>query len=201
MRLRFPRSDFPGPGEVLYPPAQLEDGVADSDLSDRLVSLFLPNYLTPVNQYVFILEYCQKAAAVTPLVHLGSFQRMIWRRVEKKGCPMMTNCLILIQTRGGFHCFSLPIIENSRRQSLGVILFSFPSRARKGALLKRRRSPKAPEESKVKKKPGPKPGWKNQFKPKGYTHLLRTQFGTITKAQKGPKNKDKRCAADKKILL
>ncbi|XP_071767349.2 zinc finger protein 276 [Centroberyx gerrardi] len=32
---------------------------------------------------------------------------------------------------------------------------------------KRRRSPKAPEEPKVKKKPGPKPGWKNKFKPKG----------------------------------
>ncbi|XP_029377838.1 zinc finger protein 276 isoform X2 [Echeneis naucrates] len=32
---------------------------------------------------------------------------------------------------------------------------------------KRRRSPKAPEELKIKKKPGPKPGWKNKFKPKG----------------------------------
>ncbi|KAM4618894.1 zinc finger protein 276 [Polymixia lowei] len=32
---------------------------------------------------------------------------------------------------------------------------------------KRRRTPKAPEEPKVKKKPGPKPGWKNKFKPKG----------------------------------
>ncbi|XP_042352746.1 zinc finger protein 276 isoform X2 [Plectropomus leopardus] len=31
---------------------------------------------------------------------------------------------------------------------------------------KRRRSPKALEEPKVKKKPGPKPGWKNKFKPK-----------------------------------
>ncbi|XP_076589825.1 zinc finger protein 276 isoform X2 [Chaetodon auriga] len=32
---------------------------------------------------------------------------------------------------------------------------------------KRRRSPNAPEEPKIKKKPGPKPGWKNKFKPKG----------------------------------
>ncbi|KAM3870010.1 zinc finger protein 276 [Diretmus argenteus] len=32
---------------------------------------------------------------------------------------------------------------------------------------KRRRSPKVQEEPKVKKKPGPKPGWKNKFKPKG----------------------------------
>ncbi|XP_041795314.1 zinc finger protein 276 isoform X2 [Chelmon rostratus] len=32
---------------------------------------------------------------------------------------------------------------------------------------KRRRSPVAPEEPKIKKKPGPKPGWKNKFKPKG----------------------------------
>ncbi|XP_069019000.1 zinc finger protein 276 isoform X1 [Embiotoca jacksoni] len=31
---------------------------------------------------------------------------------------------------------------------------------------KRRRSPKAPGEPKIKKKPGPKPGWKNKFKPK-----------------------------------
>ncbi|XP_033491385.2 zinc finger protein 276 isoform X1 [Epinephelus lanceolatus] len=31
---------------------------------------------------------------------------------------------------------------------------------------KRRRSPKALEEPKIKKKPGPKPGWKNKFKPK-----------------------------------
>ncbi|XP_051807552.1 zinc finger protein 276 isoform X1 [Acanthochromis polyacanthus] len=32
---------------------------------------------------------------------------------------------------------------------------------------KRRRNPKASEEPKVRKKPGPKPGWKNKFKPKG----------------------------------
>ncbi|XP_029289896.1 zinc finger protein 276 isoform X2 [Cottoperca gobio] len=32
---------------------------------------------------------------------------------------------------------------------------------------KRRRSPKAQEEPKIRKKPGPKPGWKNKFKPKG----------------------------------
>ncbi|XP_019113765.2 zinc finger protein 276 isoform X1 [Larimichthys crocea] len=32
---------------------------------------------------------------------------------------------------------------------------------------KRRRNPKASEEPKIKKKPGPKPGWKNKFKPKG----------------------------------
>ncbi|XP_059191152.1 zinc finger protein 276 [Centropristis striata] len=32
---------------------------------------------------------------------------------------------------------------------------------------KKRRSQKAPEEPKIKKKPGPKPGWKNKFKPKG----------------------------------
>lgn len=32
---------------------------------------------------------------------------------------------------------------------------------------RRRRSPKAREEPKIKKKPGPKPGWKNKFKPKG----------------------------------
>lgn len=116
MHLWFPRSDFSGPDEVLYPPAQLEDGAAY--LSDRLVSLFLPNYLTHVNQYVFIIKYCEKAAAVTPLVHLGSSLKMIWRRVEKKGRQMMTNCLILIQTRGGFHCCSLLIIENSRCQRL-----------------------------------------------------------------------------------
>ncbi|KAM8750467.1 zinc finger protein 276 isoform 2-T2 [Acanthopagrus schlegelii] len=33
--------------------------------------------------------------------------------------------------------------------------------------IKRRGSPKVPEEPKIKKKPGPKPGWKNKFKPKG----------------------------------
>nr|XP_019967039.1 PREDICTED: zinc finger protein 276 [Paralichthys olivaceus] len=32
---------------------------------------------------------------------------------------------------------------------------------------KRKQSPKVPEEPKIKKKPGPKPGWKNKFKPKG----------------------------------
>ncbi|XP_028287388.1 zinc finger protein 276 [Parambassis ranga] len=32
---------------------------------------------------------------------------------------------------------------------------------------KRRRSPKTQEEPKIRKKPGPKPGWKNKFKPKG----------------------------------
>ncbi|XP_068169255.1 zinc finger protein 276 [Antennarius striatus] len=40
-------------------------------------------------------------------------------------------------------------------------------RARRGAVTKRRQNQKAPEEPKVKKKPGPKPGWKNKFKPKG----------------------------------
>lgn len=118
MHLRFPLSDFSGPDEVLYPPAQPEDRAADSDLSDRLVSLFLPNYLTYINQYVFTIKYCQKATVITPLVHLGSSLKMIWRRVEKKGCQMMMNCLILFQTRGGFHCFSLPIVENGRCQKL-----------------------------------------------------------------------------------
>ncbi|KAM9375886.1 zinc finger protein 276 isoform 2-T2 [Pholidichthys leucotaenia] len=33
--------------------------------------------------------------------------------------------------------------------------------------IKRRRSPKAPEEPKIRKKPGPKPGWKKQIKAKG----------------------------------
>ncbi|XP_038149882.1 zinc finger protein 276 isoform X1 [Cyprinodon tularosa] len=32
---------------------------------------------------------------------------------------------------------------------------------------KRRQSPKSSEEPRVRKKPGPKPGWKNKFKPKG----------------------------------
>ncbi|KAM6937042.1 zinc finger protein 276 isoform 2-T2 [Xenentodon cancila] len=32
---------------------------------------------------------------------------------------------------------------------------------------KRRHSPKSKEEPKIRKKPGPKPGWKNKFKPKG----------------------------------
>ncbi|XP_034031557.1 zinc finger protein 276 isoform X2 [Thalassophryne amazonica] len=32
---------------------------------------------------------------------------------------------------------------------------------------KKRPSPKGPQEAKVRKKPGPKPGWKNKFKPKG----------------------------------
>ncbi|XP_061577265.1 zinc finger protein 276 isoform X2 [Cololabis saira] len=32
---------------------------------------------------------------------------------------------------------------------------------------KRRQSPKSQEEPKIRKKPGPKPGWKNKFKPKG----------------------------------
>ncbi|XP_034541106.1 zinc finger protein 276 [Notolabrus celidotus] len=32
---------------------------------------------------------------------------------------------------------------------------------------KKKRGPKALEEPKIKKKPGPKPGWKNKFKPKG----------------------------------
>ncbi|XP_068595401.1 zinc finger protein 276 [Brachionichthys hirsutus] len=42
-----------------------------------------------------------------------------------------------------------------------------PSSEKRGAVSKRRRSQKAPEEPKVKKKPGPKPGWKNKPKPKG----------------------------------
>lgn len=85
MHERFQRSDFSGPDEALYPTAQLEDRADDSDLSDRLVR----------NVYVFTVKCYQKAIAVTPLAHLGSL-KMIWRRVEKKACQMMTNCLILI---------------------------------------------------------------------------------------------------------
>ncbi|CAG5958375.1 unnamed protein product, partial [Menidia menidia] len=40
-------------------------------------------------------------------------------------------------------------------------------RARRVNPNKRRQSPKSPDEPKVRKKPGPKPGWKNKFKPKG----------------------------------
>lgn len=46
---------------------------------------------------------------------------------------------------------------------------SSSARARRGTTPNKRRSPKVPEEPKIKKKPGPKPGWKNKFKPKGYT--------------------------------
>ena len=70
----------------------------------------------------------------------------------------------------GFTVFHWPSLKRTDVRSSGVFLFSFLPGTRKGAILKRRRSPKVPEESKVKKKPGPKPGWKNKFKPKGYTH-------------------------------
>ena len=51
----------------------------------------------------------------------------------------------------------------------------YPLRARRvNVPSKRRRSPKAPEEPKIKKKPGPKPGWKNKFKPKGYRQIFDT---------------------------
>lgn len=51
-----------------------------------------------------------------------------------------------------------------------------PPRARRVTVpnKRRRRSPKALEEPKIKKKPGPKPGWKNKFKPKGYVGLFDT---------------------------
>lgn len=63
---------------------------------------------------------------------------------------------------------SVSVVEKmADARSPGVNLSNFSARARKGTILKRRRSPKTPEESKVKKKPGPKPGWKNKFKPKG----------------------------------
>eukprot|EP00066_Takifugu_rubripes_P015841 XP_011605107.1 PREDICTED: zinc finger protein 276 isoform X2 [Takifugu rubripes] len=58
-------------------------------------------------------------------------------------------------------------LEESRKEGMSDDEPYSDKRARKGTVLKRRRSPKTPEESKVKKKPGPKPGWKNKFKPKG----------------------------------
>nr|XP_046249123.1 zinc finger protein 276 isoform X2 [Scatophagus argus] len=62
-------------------------------------------------------------------------------------------------------------IEENRKEGLSDDELFEPysdKRARRGAVPnKRRRSPKAPEEPKIKKKPGPKPGWKNKFKPKG----------------------------------
>lgn len=58
---------------------------------------------------------------------------------------------------------------NSSPGSVFVDLFSPSPRAREMTIpIKRRGSPKVPEEPKIKKKPGPKPGWKNKFKPKGY---------------------------------
>ncbi|XP_075996425.1 zinc finger protein 276 [Genypterus blacodes] len=59
--------------------------------------------------------------------------------------------------------------EESRKRFLDDDLFQpFPEkRPQRVPIPSRRRSPKAPEEPKVRKKPGPKPGWKNKFKPKG----------------------------------
>ncbi|XP_056138277.1 zinc finger protein 276 [Lampris incognitus] len=60
--------------------------------------------------------------------------------------------------------------EDSRKRGLSDELFQpFPKKrpCRVTAPNKRRQTPKTPEEPKIKKKPGPKPGWKNKFKPKG----------------------------------
>ncbi|XP_053174615.1 zinc finger protein 276 [Scomber japonicus] len=59
-------------------------------------------------------------------------------------------------------------LEESRKGGLSDDdLFEPYSDKRVNIPSKRRRSPKNPEEPKIKKKPGPKPGWKNKFKPKG----------------------------------
>lgn len=70
---------------------------------------FVPTVLT---------TYTVTATVVTPTVHSGSSLKMIWRRAEKTGCPMMMNCLILFQTRGGCLRFSLAVIGNRRCQKL-----------------------------------------------------------------------------------
>lgn len=87
----------------------------------------------------------------------------------------MMSCLSHTQTRGGYRCSSAKVVELSKRMTAvgnpgtGLSLpFSSP-RSRRGTVAnKRRQSPKMPDEPKIKKKPGPKPGWKNKFKPKGY---------------------------------
>uniref|UniRef100_A0A3Q2XIS4 Zinc finger protein 276 n=1 Tax=Haplochromis burtoni TaxID=8153 RepID=A0A3Q2XIS4_HAPBU len=67
------------------------------------------------------------------------------------------------------HLCSYRICSMSFSHKLSLNLFSpYPSRAhRVNVPNKRRKSSKAPEEPKIRKKPGPKPGWKNKFKPKG----------------------------------
>ncbi|XP_037623716.1 zinc finger protein 276 isoform X2 [Sebastes umbrosus] len=53
---------------------------------------------------------------------------------------------------------------------------------------RRRRSPKALEEPKIKKKPGPKPGWKNKFKPKGeeLPNIYKCPYQGCTAVYKAP---------------
>ncbi|KAM7396334.1 hypothetical protein PAMP_019379 [Pampus punctatissimus] len=59
-------------------------------------------------------------------------------------------------------------LEESRKRGLSDDeLFEPYSDKRVNVPSKRRSSPKATEKPKMKKKPGPKPGWKNKFKPKG----------------------------------
>uniref|UniRef100_A0A1A7YEF7 Zinc finger protein 276 n=2 Tax=Iconisemion striatum TaxID=60296 RepID=A0A1A7YEF7_9TELE len=60
-------------------------------------------------------------------------------------------------------------LEDNRRGGdlLDEEVFEPYSDKRARRLNKRRQRPKSPEEPRVRKKPGPKPGWKNKFKPKG----------------------------------
>lgn len=53
---------------------------------------------------------------------------------------------------------------------------------------KRRQSPKGSEEPKVKKKPGPKPGWKNKLKPKGeeLPNIYKCPYQGCTAVYKAP---------------
>ena len=61
------------------------------------------------------------------------------------------------------------LIRHRWIQTVVISLCSVALRARRATVPnKRRQSPKVlEEEPKIKKKPGPKPGWKNKFKPKG----------------------------------
>uniref|UniRef100_A0A8C6PRW4 Zinc finger protein 276 n=1 Tax=Nothobranchius furzeri TaxID=105023 RepID=A0A8C6PRW4_NOTFU len=56
---------------------------------------------------------------------------------------------------------------SDRLASFCCMKYTSPSPRARRLNIKRRQSPKSPEEPRARKKPGPKPGWKNKFKPKG----------------------------------
>ena len=111
-------------------------------------------------------------------MHAGLSLTKTLRRVEKEGYQTMS-CSSHSQTRGGCRYSSVKIfllkkvrgheMTPNSTGSMFVDLFSPSPRTREMTIpIKRRGSPKVPEEPKIKKKPGPKPGWKNKFKSKGY---------------------------------
>ncbi|KAK0132229.1 Zinc finger protein 276 [Merluccius polli] len=148
----YPGDEFLASEEVPFPPpAQLDNRTADGEISDRDLSIeedFEEGRKTNASDDELFQPYQDKR--LTLLLHsiiLSRPRSLIYWFIGKRRNTRI-HVLILSASSLPFVCFS----TRPRRVTVPA---------------KRRHAPSSREEPKVRGKPGPKPGWKNKFKPQG----------------------------------